>query len=274
MSAKWSFVLERAIREDGSLLFPERLTQEFLLDVKKTMGSYLFSNQYMNEIIPAGESPFKREWLRYYQSIPDTHYTFAFIDPAISTMETADYTALVIIDVDPNRQRYLRVANRYRITPTQIVELIFRVNEEYHPQVIGLEDVAYQKALLYMLDGEMRRRNCILPVTGVRPPTTKTKEMKILGLVPHFEWGRLLVNQGLHDFETEYAQFPRGSHDDILDALASIEQILYFPTVSGKMDQGPRPNEAGYESWYIKNKLKNSAGETEQGDPEYDVGDY
>lgn len=271
---KWSYVLEKAIREDGSLLFPERLTNEFLDNAKRTMGSYIFANQYMNEIIPAGESPFKRDWLRYYTSIPDVHYTFAFIDPAISTMETADYTALVVIDVDSSRNRYLRIANRYRYTPTQIVDLVFRVYDEYRPQVIGLEDVAYQKALMFMLDGEMRRRGCVLPVTGVRPPTTKTKEMKILSLVPHFEWGRLMVNQGLHDFETEYAQFPRGSHDDIMDALASIESILYFPTVAAGEQKNPHPSSPEYEQWYIKNKLNKSEGRYEQGDPEYDVGDY
>jgi len=37
---KWSVVYERAIREDGSLLFPERLTQEFLDNARRTMGSF------------------------------------------------------------------------------------------------------------------------------------------------------------------------------------------------------------------------------------------
>jgi hypothetical protein len=56
----------------GRSFFPEKLSQEFLDNAKKTMGSYLFSNQYLNEIIPSELQTFRKEWLKYYTHIPKT----------------------------------------------------------------------------------------------------------------------------------------------------------------------------------------------------------
>ena len=252
----WSVVYEKAIRDDGSPLFPERLSLEFLESAKRTMGSYLYSNQYQNEIVPEEDRRFKSEWIRYFKTIPEKTNTFAFIDPAISQADGADYTALVVIRVDDDKYWYVTHANRYKINPTQIVQLVFDVQAQLGPKVIGIEEVAYQKALLYMVDEEMRRRGVILPVTGVKPTTDKTKEMRILGLVPRFEWGRIYLAQGLADFETEFSQFPRGAHDDLMDALAYMEQIVFYPEKERPTNVQPHPSDPGYESWYIKQLIK------------------
>lgn len=254
---KWSIVYERAIRPDGSLFFPEKLTQEFLDSARKTMGSYLFANQYMNEIIPAEAQTFKKEWFKYYAEIPKNHHNFAFIDPAISQADSADYTGIVVVSVDCENRRYVRYAERFKITPTDIVRKVFEINAQFSPKIIGIEDVAYQKALLYFLDEEMRRRNVIVPIQGVRPPTDKTKQMKILSLVPRFEWGHIFLNQGLHDLEMELLQFPRGAHDDLIDALASMSEIIYPPQKEKDKDEKPHsPHDPAYESWFIRNLEK------------------
>jgi len=254
---KWSVVYEKAIRDDGSLFFPERLTKEFLDQAKRVMGSYMFANQYQNEIIPQGEQTFKKEWIRYYKAKPELKTTFAMIDPAISQQDNADFTALVVVDCDVDGNWYVRSAMRYKITPTQIVNLCFKVWEKFKPQAIGIEDVAYQKALLYMLDEEMKRRNAVLPVTGVKPDSDKSKEIRILGLVPRFEWGRILLAQGLHDLELELAQFPRSKNDDLLDALAYIERIAFYPQKERSTNEPPNPNDpANYERWYRQNISK------------------
>ena len=49
----WDYIIEKAIRDDGSLLFPQKLTHKFLEEAKRTMGSYLYANQYLNEVILA-----------------------------------------------------------------------------------------------------------------------------------------------------------------------------------------------------------------------------
>lgn len=251
---RWSVVYQRAIRKDGSLLFPERLTQQFLDQARRTMGSYVFANQYQNEIIPEGEQSFKKHWIRYYKEIPTDIYRFAFIDPAISQADTADYTALAIVACDSQKNWYVEHMERRRINPSQIIEMAFEVAARYQPMVIGIEDVAFQRAIMHFAVEEMRRRNKFIPITGVKRSPDKSKQMRILGLVPRFEWGTLFLSQSCGALEDELSTFPRGAHDDCLDALASIEDIIYYPE-KRQYETTPGPNDPGYESWYIRQRL-------------------
>jgi len=219
----------------------------------------MFANQYQNEIIPEGEQTFKKHWLRYFAEIPEEVHTYAFIDPAISEADTADYTALTIVSGDARQNWYVRHAHRERMNPSEIINLAFKVFDQWKPICIGIEDVAFQRAILHFAYEEMLRRDKQIPLMGIKRATDKTKEMRILSLVPRFEWGSLLLNQGLHDLELELAQFPRGSHDDILDSLASIAEIMTYPVekIRGFNEQ-PAPNSPEYERWYIQNLTRRS----------------
>lgn len=253
----WALVYEKAIRDDGTLLFPERLTHEFLLQAQKTMGSYMFANQYQNEIIPSGKQTFRKNWNRYFGGLPDKYLTFAFVDPAISEENEADYTAIVVVSTDILQNWYVRYAERFRCNPTETINRLFELHAKFQCQSIGIEDVAFQKSLVHFTVEEMKRRKTIIPVTGIKRGTDQTKEQRILSLVPRYEWGTLLMNQGLHDLELELAQFPRGSHDDILDALSSIALIASYPT-ERKRNVEPTPQDPGYEAWFIKKLIAQS----------------
>lgn len=257
----WDIIYEKAIRQDGSLFFPERLTKEFLDRARKTMGSYIFANQYQNEIIPDDEKRFKKEWIKYYNTIPDGCYRFCFIDPAIGQKNHHDYTGICVIEADVNGTWYLTVANRYRLTPTEIVEKVFEINSQFKPMAIGIESVAYQEALLYFLDQETKKRKVVLPIKGIQRRAL-SKETRILGLVPRFEWNRIFINKGLTDFEDEYSKFPRGSHDDIMDALASLEELVFYPQKrEAKIERPHSPADPNYEKWYIAELIKRAQNE-------------
>lgn len=256
----WACAYDKAIRDDGSLLFPQKLTKEFLTRQRKIQGSYIFAHQYQNEIIPGDDQDFKREWLVYYKELPRIKNTFAMIDPAISLDQAACYTGLAIIDVDVNNTWYLKVARRLRITATQTVELIFKVQEMYKTNLIGVETVAYQQALMHFIIDEMRRRKTQLPIFGVNRGPDKSKMMRIRSLVPRFEWGNIQIKEGLTDFEDEYSKFPRGTYVDILDALSSIEEFSYPPAPERVNKKPPSPNHPDYEKWFIENKLRRAQG--------------
>lgn len=253
----WLIVYEKAIREDGSLFFPEKLSLEFLEMARREMGSYIFANQYQNEIIPSDELIFKPEWLRYYKSIPENRHTFIFIDPAMSLEKHADFTGVAVIHVDEENNWYVPFAKRLKITPTDIVEIVFRLNEEFKPMTIGVEEVAYQKALLYMIQDRMNKTGTVVPVTGIKPGNQVSKETRILGLVPRFEWGKIFLNQGLTELEDELAKFPRAAHDDVLDALSMCSFISISPARRRNTDEPPIASDAAnYESWYRRQLSK------------------
>lgn len=260
---KWNVIYKRAYNEDGTLFFPEKLTHEFLESTKRSMGSYLFANQYLNEIIPSELQTFKKDWFRYYVDLPKKLHTFIFIDPALSEADTSDYTGILVVHVDQKNEWYISYARRHRLTPTDLVRFVFTLNETYKPNVIGIEEVAYQKALLYFLAEEMRRRKIVIPIAGIKYPTTKSKQTRILSLVPRFEWNHISMIQGLTDLEIELLQFPRGSHDDLIDALASMEYIAFPPDDKEKPIEKPHSaNDPNYEKWYIDQLHRKSGNDT------------
>lgn len=253
----WLIVYEKAIRDDGSLFFPEKLSLEFLEKARRVMGSYIFANQYQNEIIPGDELIFKPEWFRYYKTIPENRRTFIFIDPAISLEKHADFTGVCVAHVDEENNWYVPFARRLKITPTAIVDLVFTLNNQFKPMTIGVEDVAYQKALLYMIEQKVNDTGIMIPVKGIRPGNQESKENRILGLVPRFEWGKIFFNQGLTELEDELAKFPRAAHDDILDALSMISFIAIAPARKRNSNEPPNPSDAQkYEQWYRKQLAK------------------
>lgn len=263
----WSVVYERAIREDGSLFFPERLNAAFLEEQKRTLGTYIYGTQYDNYVIPYADRKFKKAWLKYYETLPTLYNRFAFIDPAISEKNTADYTALAIVDVDFENTWYVRIAKRARMTVTQQVQLIFDVNQKFKPNVIGIEIVAYQQALLQLIVERMRREKITLPVTGINRggKDEESKHRRILSLVPRFEWGQIFVARNQQDFESEYLKFPKGKRD-ILDALSSIKEISYAPAQPRSEVSEPSPNDPGYEKFFI-DKLRTQKAREQEDDP-------
>lgn len=256
---EWDVFYQKAILDDGSPFFPEKLPLEALETIRRTQGSYMFANQYLNQIIPEDEMRFKKDWFRYYNQIPDRRDTVIFIDPAIGQEDHHDFTGICVVHGDVEFRWYIEVAKRLKLTPTQTVDLVFQLNDMYKPRLIGIEDVAYQKALIHLLHEEMTIRRKQIPIIGVKPPHDRTKEKKILSvLVPRLEYGRVLFNQGLHDFEHELLTFPRGSHDDIVDAIASCDEIMSYPSKEKSEDVRPDPRTSEYEAWYIKNLSQRS----------------
>ena len=259
----WAITYRSVYNPDGSLLFPEKLTEKVLEQKKREQGSFIFANQYLNEILPEDMRGFKKEWFQYYHQMPDVKYTFAMVDPAISMSNDADYTATVVIDVDRSGHWYVRYARRERITPTQIVNGLFRLQDQFQCMSIGIETIAYQEALIYMLKEESRRRGVYLPITEIKD-MKRSKEQRVFSLVPRFEWGRISLAPTLTDLELELLQFPRGEHDDLADALAHLESFAMTPEPSRRENHEPHPSTSEYESHYIRNISKRNEGNSEE----------
>lgn len=258
----WSVVYERAIKDDGTLFFPERISHEFLLKAKKSMGSQLFANQYLNEVFPAEDAKFKREWFRYYTELPRGElYTFAHIDPAISTEDGADYTGIAIVSVDSQRNWYLRHASRSRLTPTQIVERVFWIQQNYNTHGIGVESVAYQKAIIHLVREKMDEWGSV-PLKEIRRGPESHKETRILGLVPLLEWNKFFHLSSMIDFEKELLQFPRSAHDDIIDAVSSLKEIIFYPSHQEDSYE-PGPHSSEYERRIIQGYVQRTNDEAQ-----------
>lgn len=269
INENWSIVYEKAVRDDGSLFFPSRISKEFLEEARKKMGSQLFANQYLNEVFPAEDAKFKKEWFRYYFELPKRElYTFAHIDPAISTADGADYTGIAVVSVDSDRNWYMRLAQRSRMNPTQIVDIVFDLHKQFGLMGIGVESVAYQKALIYLINEKMNERDTV-PLKEIKRGPDSNKEMRIMSLIPRIEWGKFYHRAEMTTFEKELLQFPRGAHDDIIDAVSSLEDIVFYPSKEAPAyESGPHTPE--YERNVIQGFIQRANENANGGGEDYD----
>lgn len=220
--------------DDLDFLWPAKFTKKELEDRKREKGVYEFSAQYMNDPVPEENADFKREWFQYYdyqdyraQNVK----TVMSIDPAISLDKDADYTAITVWSIDQFGNIFNRDLQRGHWKPSSIIEAIFTMNEQWHPEMILLETVAYQKALAYSLREEMQIRHRFLPIVEIKQHD-KSKDQRIRSLQPLymnkkvFHRKELLLNPYL---EEELLKFPRARHDDMIDSLSMALDYLVKP---------------------------------------------
>lgn len=240
-----------AISEDGELYFPSRLTKEFLSDMKKEQGSYIFNCQYMLSPLDDSNAIFKKEHIQYYDNLPPIVSRHILIDLAISQKETADYTVIMCVGVTADKKIYVIEYDRGRYLPNDIIDNLFDMYERHkvhgNVKTVGIETVAYQKAMVYFIRDEMRRRGVYMPLKELKADADKNR--RIGALQPLFENGDVYMRITHKELEQELLEFPFSEHDDTCDCLAYILQVLRpgnYNTSKYKYNYKPLNSITGY----------------------------
>lgn len=249
---RYNIIIRKAIEDDGELLFPERLTAKFLEETKKIQGNYIFSCQYLNSPVDDETATFKQSYFRHTDmgSITSRPMNiYMAIDPSFEG-QYSDYAAFVLVGMDYMQELYVLQVHRAKMNYSQIINLMFEWYLKYKPRSIALETIATQKNIQYMLNDEQKNRGIWMPVKEIKSRTA-TKESRIEALAPYYEFGRVHhikeANQ-IDELEYELLHFPKGSHDDVIDALATILEIASPPTQRG----GRRERETNRKRTYDK----------------------
>ena len=228
-------IFSRSAIENGRSIFPERYTIEELAK-KRLEDPVFFAANYLNDPTAEEARDFKDDWIkpytwdsplrvRYRDNQGELKYaqvremdTVMAVDPAISESAKADRTGIVVSGSIDGIHHILLECRAERFGVLDLCKMVEDLHRQYNCRRIFVESVAYQKALAQIL----LYKN--LPVYEVRPGTSKTKEMRIRSLEPFFRQGNVYYNTSQHEFLREYAGFPRGKWDDILDAMAYLTE--------------------------------------------------
>ncbi len=225
----FNIMVRSAYNADGTLFFPERLTEQFLQNTKERQGSYIFSCQYLNEPVDDETATFKRSdiLLKPWELVKDLPINwYLLVDPSFEG-QYSDYWGFVIAGMDFQRQLYVRHVLRVKATYKTGIDLIFGLYHDFPIKRIAVETVATQKSLGYMLNEEQRLRGEWLPIMEFKS-RSNTKEERIRGLAPYYENHRIFhVKECSQREELEYEllHFPKAKHDDVIDSLANILEI-------------------------------------------------
>ncbi len=216
---------------------------------RKAGNEFAYQREYLLHIVPSEEQAIHREWIQYYDKLPekkqlDRIYTSNIeirigVDLAISKRETADYTAMVIGHLFEDewgsyKLYILRTINK-RMSFPETVELCKVLNRSYendglHPTFV-IEDVAYQKALPQQLKNEGVRN-----VKTTRPGM-QDKRSRLVLTAHLIKTGKVLFpNEGCEELINQIVHFGVEKHDDLADAfsnivLSMIEEPPYVPRI-------------------------------------------
>lgn len=149
---------------------------------------------------------------------------FGFLDSALGGAES-DFAAIVTVGRDEHGYVYVLDVWMERAAPTRQVEKIFDLHEIWNYRLFGFEANCFQSLLAQPIEDERRRRRQAgrpwdLPIEQVTHRENKLRRIASLETLIANGW--LLFSRNLgEDFLQQAEQFPRGAHDDGLDALES-----------------------------------------------------
>jgi len=193
----------------------------------------------MCECIDPGSQKFRRDMFRYFENTlrTDDMSIYTTVDLAISKKPGADYSAIVTVGVNGDGHWFVLDVEYGRYDPTQTMDAIFSAVQKWRPLCVGVEAVAYQSALQHFLEKEMPKRGCFFRIQPLK--AEKKKELRIDALQPRFAVGSVWFRRDatwLEKMESELLVYPHGAHDDVIDALAYMEQIALPPVGAGSED--------------------------------------
>lgn len=239
----WKSVKYRAHNEDFTeLLWPEKKSAEdFKLLYEEAVRdgtTDIYSQEYLNYPLDEAVSFFKKQdFLRISEEENKykLHY-YVTADLAISESEKADYSVFVVAGVDENKVIHIKDIIRERLDGRDIVDTLLSLQRIYEPEAVGIEEMQVSKAIGPFLREEMVRNNVYLSLIPLKH-NGKDKVARSRSIQARMRAHGLRFNKDADwypTFENECLTFPRGKHDDQVDAFAylglMLDKIIEAPT--------------------------------------------
>jgi len=239
--AKIDVLIEKAERDDGTLLFPEVLSKQFLRQRRIEQGTYFYNCQYQNTPVGRENALIRKEdILKYSDKIQGMdaelflrnckHYIT--VDLAFTESKKSDSTVVLVNAVNPRTGIwYIRDYRVFKTTdPSKVIELLFELNEQYKPLVFGIEKNNYMNWLQWPLEMAMRKRNIFFNIEPLAHyGKANNKELRLRKIPPRFAYHRCYIHTSMIELEDQLLTLTYDGakgHDDLLDALAMQEEIV------------------------------------------------
>jgi predicted phage terminase large subunit-like protein len=215
-------------RVPGEPLWPEWEGLADLERKKRAVDARNWSALYQQRPAPEEGDYFKAEWLRPYVTQPplETLAVYGASDYAV-TADGGDYTVHVVVGVDPDGHMYLLDLWRKQASSDVWVEAFCDLVRKYKPREWAEEQGQIKAGVGPFLDRMQRERSAFVYRRDF--PVRADKAVRAQSIRGRMAQGGLFVPQGagwFADMRSELLSFPAGKHDDIVDALGLIGQLL------------------------------------------------
>jgi predicted phage terminase large subunit-like protein len=213
-------------RSRGARIWPEWFGENHFAPFKRNARTW--AALYQQRPAPEEGDYFKKDWLKPVERLPARQglRVYGGSDYAV-TADGGDYTVHVVVGLDAEGRMYLLDLWRRRASSDQWVEAFCDLVAEWRPIGWAEEQGQIKSGVGPFLDKRMRERKVY--VARERFGTRGDKAVRAQSIRGRMALEGLYVPAAapwLADFRTELLSFPAGRHDDQVDALGLVGQLL------------------------------------------------
>lgn len=234
-------------REPGEMLWPEWFTPDMMAEARRDTRTW--SALYQQRPAPDTGDYFRRDWLRVVSQMPpaETLRVYGGSDYAV-TSDGGDYTVHVVVGIDADDRMWLLDLWRGQSSSDVWIEAFCDLVTRWRPVGWAEETGQIRAGVGPFLDRRARERRAFVARTQF--PTRGDKSVRAQSIR-----GRMALS-GLHipasapwsaDLEAELMAFPAGRHDDQVDALGLVGQLLdrMATPAAVRAASSPQPHDYG-----------------------------
>lgn len=216
-------------RKAGEALHPARYPLSALLKIKRAIGDRDWAALYQQNPVPDTGEYFTTEMFRYYGAAPHGMSIISACDLAISKEDYANHSVIITVGVDEKDDIYVLEARRGKWDSMEIVDELINVYRVWKPQLIGIEQTHIEKAIGPFLEKRVREEKLWGMAIEPLPPGKRDKQLRARPIQGRMRQGKVYFPKDAPWMEwlrTELLRFPSSPHDDGVDALAWIGQMM------------------------------------------------
>ena len=206
-------------------------------EARSILSDAVFRQEFEASFSASGGIIFNEEYFQYMKEEPIEGTWYIAVDPAgYSELESVtgsntsnlDETAIACVKVGPHGW-YVGDVLHGRWGVRETATKILRAAQKYHALSVGIEKGALKAAIMPYLVDEMTRIGTFPHITEVSHGGIKKTNRITWALQGRFEHGRIWFKEDAkwnRALESQLLDFPNPlSHDDLIDALAYIDQV-------------------------------------------------
>ena len=205
-------------RRAGQPLAPEREPLRLLEDLRRQLGSELFSAQYQQAPVPPGGAMIKRHWVQRYSELPSEDRRLSILqswDTAAKGGPDNDWSVCTTWLQTRDCQWYLLDVWRGRVDYPGLKVKVADLARLWKARQVLIEESGTAIGLIQEL------KFIVAGVTAIKPDRDKITRMSLASAT--FEAGQVyLPTQAswLAELEAELFAFPGSSHDNQVDSIS------------------------------------------------------
>lgn len=224
----WTVLNLPAISDDGAALWPEQYDLPELEKIRLAIGPRDWSALYQQRPVPEEGDYFKAEWFKPVSKLPDpkTLRVYGGSDYAV-TDDGGDFTVHVVVGVDPEDRIYILDLWRKQASSDKWVESFCDIVLEHKPIGWAEETGQIKSGVGPFLSKEQLRRKAW--VAREQFPTRGDKAIRAQSIRGRAALAGIYYQADAPwwpALRAELLSFPAGKHDDQVDALGLVGQLL------------------------------------------------